>query len=106
MPTFSCLGFSVVSLVSLNVFLYNLFLTPLINNSKIKLLTKIIANLFGNNFSIIAHPSYNSYISEQAPGMSFKVGVVNLLLGVNAIFDTWSQYSSCFGNVVFVMNCH
>lgn len=76
-----------VSLVGLDAFSFNLFLAPLIDGGKVKLLAEVIANHFGDNSSVIVHPPHDGYISEEAPNMLFEFGVSNLSLSINIIFD-------------------
>lgn len=63
-PLFPCFDFSIVSLVGLNAFLYAFSTTPLIDVGIVRLLAKVLTNLFGNNPSIIAYYSDNNSISR------------------------------------------
>lgn len=64
LPTLPWLGFFVVPLISLDAFLHNPSLTFLVNGGTIKFLAEVIINPFGNNPSVIAHPSHNSCTSK------------------------------------------
>ena len=74
-------------LVGLNTISHDLSLALLVNSNTIKLLTKVITNIFGKTFLVIAHPFHNGYIIEQNPGISFEVEIANWSLSVNVIFD-------------------
>lgn len=80
-PAFSWLNSSIIPLVILDVFFLYSSLTLIVNDGIVKLLAEDIANLFGNNPSVILHRSHNGFISEQV-FISFEVTVANLYLAI------------------------
>lgn len=87
---FFCFGFSIFFLADLDVFFHNFSIASYVKNSIIKFLAKFLINIFSSNLFDIAHYFDNGCMCFQIFNISIKVGITNLFLDVNVIFNACS----------------